>query len=200
MVPDPNRSAIERHIELLVSPWRDHLDAKIEFRALKRDAKPVCWLSDADPDSLEVAVDKVLELNDAGSARNVYVTINPVSSELAHTSAKDVDIVAAYFAFADADNGEASKRLRFAKPVPSFFVQTGTIPENRLHAYWQIDGTTDLVTWRQLQRNIQTHLDTDDVSNPVRILRLAGTVSWPAPHKVLRGYVPELTRLVEDFA
>ena len=35
----------------------------------------------------------------------------------------------------------------------------------------------------------------DGVQNCDRIMRLAGTVSYPPPHKVARGYVPELTKL-----
>ena len=35
----------------------------------------------------------------------------------------------------------------------------------------------------------------DDVQNADRVMRLAGTVSYPSPAKVERGYVPELTKL-----
>ena len=35
----------------------------------------------------------------------------------------------------------------------------------------------------------------DDVQNADRVMRLAGTVSYPSPAKVERGYVPELTTL-----
>ena len=35
----------------------------------------------------------------------------------------------------------------------------------------------------------------DGVQNCDRLMRLAGTVSCPPPHKVERGYVPEVTKL-----
>ena len=35
----------------------------------------------------------------------------------------------------------------------------------------------------------------DGVQNADRVMRLAGTVSYPPPHKVERGYVPEVTKL-----
>ena len=38
----------------------------------------------------------------------------------------------------------------------------------------------------------------DGVQNCDRVMRLAGTVSYPPPKKVARGYVPELTRLVTN--
>ena len=199
MTLEPNRTDIERHLELLVSPWRSHFDAKIEFRTLKENTAPSCWLSDVTEDELEQSIDRVIQLNDDGNARNVYITVNPVRADL-YGYAKDDDIIGAYFAFADADNGAAATRLRRANPKPTFFVQTGQTPEYRLHAYWKFEGTKDLNEWRSLQKNIQQTFDTDSVSNPARILRLAGTVSWPPSNKIERGYVPEVTKLIEDFS
>lgn len=198
MTLEPNRTDIERHLELLVSPWRDRFEAKIEFRALKDNIAPSRWLSGVAPDDLEQSIDRVIQLNDDQVARNIYVTVNPVRQDLTG-SASDGDIVAAFYAFADADNGAAASRLRYAEPKPTFFVQTGKTPEPRLHAYWKFEGTEDLSEWSSLQKAIQQNLGTDSVHNPSRILRLAGTVSWPPVHKMNRGYVPEVTKLVEDF-
>ena len=198
MTLEPNRTDIERHLELLVSPWRDRFEAKIEFRALKENTAPSRWFSGVGPDDLEQSIDRVIQLNDDQVARNIYVTVNPVRPDLTG-SASDGDILAAFYAFADADNGAAAKRLRYAEPKPTFFVQTGKTPEPRLHAYWEFEGTEDLSEWSSLQKAIQQSLGTDSVHNPSRILRLAGTVSWPPTHKMNRGYVPEVTRLVEDF-
>ena len=38
----------------------------------------------------------------------------------------------------------------------------------------------------------------DGVQNCDRLMRLAGTVSYPPPKKVAKGYVPELTRLISN--
>ncbi|MCL7404460.1 RepB family DNA primase [Paradonghicola geojensis] len=198
MTLEPNRTDIERHLELLVSPWRDLFVAKIEFRALKENTAPSRWFSGVEPDELEQSIDRVIQLNDDQLARNVYVTVNPVRPDLTG-SASDRDIITSFYAFADADNGAAASRLRYAEPKPTFFVQTGKTPEPRLHAYWRLEGTEDLSEWSALQKAIQQNLGTDSVHNPSRILRLAGTVSWPPKHKMNRGYAPEVTKLVEDF-
>lgn len=198
MLLESNRDDIERHLKLLIDPWHDTLDAKIEFRAIKKDDRPIWWFSDVDQDSIEAAVDKVVEQNEASNGRNIYVTINPIKATVGH-SAKDEDIAAAYYVFADADKLDAVLRLKEASLKPSFFVSTGRVPEARAHAYWRFEGTTDLDTWKMLQKRIQAHFGTDAVTNPSRVLRLAGTITWPDKGKRARGYLPELTRLVEEF-
>ena len=42
---------------------------------------------------------------------------------------------------------------------------------------------------------LKTLLGSDDVQNPDRVMRLAGTVNYPTPDKVARGYVAELVTL-----
>ena len=50
--------------------------------------------------------------------------------------------------------------------------------------------------WRQIQKNLIGWLGTDKgIHNPSRIMRIAGTVSYPDRAKQLRGYQVELTRL-----
>jgi hypothetical protein len=198
MTIEPNRADSERHIKLLIDPWRQRNDLKIEFRGLRKGQNPTCWLCSPLEDEIEAALDKALRLNDAETARNIYVTVNPVSAAVT-SSATDGDILEAHYCFADADEGEAAKRLRDANPPPTFFVQTGSVPENRVHAYWRFEGTTDLLAWTNLQKRIQAKYRTDSVFNPSRILRLAGTVSWPDEKKRDRGYTPEVSKLVEGF-
>ena len=196
MVIEPNRADMDQHLRLLIEPWRGRLSAQIEFRALIKGQRALCWFSGVEGDLLEDSIDKIVRLNEAETARNIYVTVNPVSLK-ATQSARDTDILAAYFSFADADNGDAAARLRDALPRPSFFVHTGSVPENRVHAYWCFDGTEDLEAWTALQKRIQATYGTDSVCNPSRVLRLAGTVSWPDQGKRKRGYQPEVSRLVE---
>jgi hypothetical protein len=198
MVIEPNRADMDQHLRLLIDPWRGRLNAQIEFRALFKGQSAICWFSEVDEDVLEDSIDKVVRLNEAEAARNIYVTVNPVSLK-ATQNARDTDILAAYFSFADADNGEAAVKLRDALPRPSFLVHTGSVPENRVHAYWRFDGTDDLEAWTALQKRIQAKYGTDSVFNPSRVLRLAGTVSWPDEKKRDRGYTPEVSKLVEGF-
>ena len=53
-----------------------------------------------------------------------------------------------------------------------------------------------MAAWRMTQAAVAQYLGTDQtVKNPSRVVRLAGTVSDPPPHKQERGYVTELTSL-----
>ena len=61
------------------------------------------------------------------------------------------------------------------------------------------EPTANLPTWTARQRAIAAHLRGDAVINPSRIMRLAGTVNYPAPHKIERGYRTELTTLRTFF-
>jgi hypothetical protein len=81
--------------------------------------------------------------------------------------------------------------------VPTFAVQTGSIPLPRCQVYWrQSEPITDMAAWRSTQEGVAQQLGTDStVTNPSRVLRLAGTVSYPSARKQARGYVAEQTSL-----
>jgi hypothetical protein len=199
MTIEPNWNAIERHIHLLTKPWiENELSAMLELRCLQHGGGPRChYVDPTDEDLLEDAITKVFDLNQAGW--NAYICVNPICNSHAGP-AKDAAILGAYFAFADADDGKASKQLLASSVPPDFYVQTGTIPTQRLHAYWRVDGIPDLDNWRQMQKHLIAKFDSDDaICNPSRIMRLAGTVAYPSVVKKQRGYVPEITLLKEDF-
>ena len=79
----------------------------------------------------------------------------------------------------------------------AFHVVTGTQPSMRLHAYWQLaQPVRDMSAWRQAQKALIGEFQTDAaIHNPSRIMRLAGTISWPSADKRAKGYTPELVRL-----
>ncbi len=74
---------------------------------------------------------------------------------------------------------------------------TGTVPHKRLQVFFRlVDGATpDEI--EAVNEVLKTSLggNGDGVQNSDRLMRLAGTVSWPPPRKVERGYVPEVTKL-----
>ena len=82
---------------------------------------------------------------------------------------------------------------------PDIVVITGTVPHERRHAYWGLsEACTDLELWRSTQLNIATLFATDrSVINPSRIMRVAGTVSYPNTDKQTRGYISELVTMKE---
>jgi len=139
---------------------------------------------------------------------NIYMCINPIDGDKAARieagkAAKDTDIAAAFFNFADADtDGAMQNILSFAGPKFTMSVKTGTTPYMRGHAYWQLEEPVfNLEAWRATQCSIAAALRTDEkVVNPSRIMRVAGTVSWPNKDKAAKGYIPELVTMRTDFS
>lgn len=164
----------------------------------KADVKHVAHYN-TDPDSLALAASDVAAMNRYGI--NAYATVNPVDANnrpRAGLRAKAENIVGSVFQWADADDAKAAENIKnFVGPKCTFFVLTGTTPSMRPHVYWELDKVTrDMATWEAIQKGIAATLATDSkVTDPPRIMRLAGTINWPKPHKVAKGYVPELTVL-----
>jgi hypothetical protein len=156
-------------------------------------------------DWLDDAVEHAQRMNAA--KQNIYMCINPIdgakAAEIgAGKAAKDTDIAAAFFNFADADtDGAMANILSFAGPKFTMSVKTGTQPFVRGHAYWELEEPVfNLDAWRQVQVNIRDCLNTDNVINPSRIMRVAGTVSWPNADKVAKGYVDEIVTMRTEFS
>ena len=55
------------------------------------------------------------------------------------------------FQFADADTEDAAKSIRSFSTQPDFYVITGKTPFERLHAYWQVAGISDIDEWKGAQ-------------------------------------------------
>jgi hypothetical protein len=197
MALQPNRAQTDRHIELLTQPWSAQgIDAGMEIRCLKEDRSPVSFrLKPLNEDYRDETLSQAIQMNEDGW--NIYVCVNPIHISWTG-AAKDEAIVAAYFAFADADDLVAAERLIGAEPPPDFVVHTGSIPHDRLHAYWRVDGIPDLDAWRDMQSALIARFGCDPaIKNPSRIMRMAGTLSYPSRAKSARGYQTELTWLEE---
>jgi hypothetical protein len=71
------------------------------------------------------------------------------------------------------------------------------VPYLRGHAYWRLDEPVrNMQAWKAVQKAIAASLKTDEtVVNPSRIMRVAGTVSWPPERKRMKGYIPELVTM-----
>ena len=83
--------------------------------------------------------------------------------------------------------------------APDIIVTTGTIPRERCHAYWRLtEPCLDLTLWKERQMQIAMKFKTDKaVVNPSRIMRVAGTVSYPSQNKLAKGYVQEFVTMNE---
>src|SRR5262249_54910668 len=129
--------------------------------------------------------------------RNVYVGPNPrkPGAELWNrASAEDVEI--AFVHFVDCDGPPSTDRLLEAPLLYSFAVTTGTVPQSRGQAYWELEEPTrDMAAWSAQQTALAEHFGGDKVTDPPRLMRLAGSVSYPKEDKRARGYVTELTMI-----
>lgn len=189
--PTPDRATITNFLQALTHRWTELEEpSMLEIRALTHGQA-------ADhrhfaPQEIEAATAHSTEMNAAGW--NLYACVNPVAVGTAG-AAKDDDILAAFYCFADADDEIGANSIADASLQPSMLVTTGTQPWRRQHGYWELDEPCrDLGVWRGLQKSIAAKLGTDScVINPSRIMRLAGTVSYPSNNKERRGYIPELT-------
>jgi len=188
---EPNRRTITRFLGVLTEQFDTY--EQIEIRCLRDDFKP--HTARYAEHSFEQAIDDIIAMN---KTHNVYVVVNPVP-ESASLNVKDVDIARSFFAFVDADDKGAADRARsFDAFEIAMEVVTGTTPHLRNHIYYRFDEpVTDMQQWKTLQRALIQNLGTDAaIHNPSRIMRVAGTVSYPSKAKINRGYKAELTRLI----
>ena len=197
-----NKLIISRFISTITCDWSNSSKEAglFEIRCLseKRTLKPKRFSLDA----IDEAVDFAISMN--GQKLNIYMTINPIdinASIKAGKGATDTDILQAHYNFADADDQAGLTGITKLSELcePDIVVTTGSVPHERRHAYWWLsEACTDLVLWRSTQLNIATLFSTDrSVKNPSRIMRVAGTVSYPNKDKQTRGYISELVTMKE---
>jgi hypothetical protein len=192
----PDKDVIHQFLSLLTEPWKEcSPKGQLELRFLADGKlKNIKRFTD---DQLMDANDHIVKMNIDNL--NAYVCINPVA-EIALKAGKgamDEDILRAHFAFADCDEDGSAERLKNSTPPHDFSVVTGTQPHLRCHYYWQFDQPLhDLAKWRFIQSGFAKVYGSDScVKNPSRIMRIAGTVSYPSPGKKAKGYEIERTEL-----
>ena len=194
----PDETAIRRDLTYMTARWSELPEkAKFEVRAFKENAHP--QTAKFSPDDVDEAVEWVESMNNLGF--NTYAVRNPIRATVAG-SAKDDDIIASFFLWADCDEPQAAGNVhRFDGPKWSAAVVTGATPSTRVHTYWALqEPCTDMSAWRDIQATIAAHFGSDpSVINPSRIMRIGGTVAYPAKHKQERGYIKELTTIRTDY-
>ncbi len=189
----PVREAIRAHLTLMTARWSE-LPQKcyFELRAIHPEEDPKFPVLPAHftPSRIEEAVEWAVAQN--GRGYNVYLAPNAI--RLDHKgAATDSSILAAFFVWADCDSSESVDNLmQYAGPRWNAAVSTGHTPSPRLHPYWQLaEPAFNLDAWRGLQVAIAAHFKSDPtVKNASRVMRLAGTVSYPPARKRGAGVRP----------
>lgn len=190
----PDADAIRADLEYMTARWGELPSAAMfELRSLAEGQRPV-W-AQFTPARIADAVAWASEEN--GKGRNIYAVRNPI--RINHIgAADDPSIMASFFCWADCDDPHATDNVRrFDGPKWNASVTTGRIPHVRVHVYWELsEPVLNMDAWRQMQINIAAHFQSDPVViNPSRIMRVAGTLSYPHTDKVGRGYTSEIATI-----
>jgi putative DNA primase/helicase len=198
----PNIADINAHLYALFAPdfVAGYSDAKVEIAYA--DPKTGNAVNKAEIFSafdLQNAGLFAFRKNTAGF--NVYVA--PALRAGTHKSGRSSgdDVITARHAWCEFDGkGDAERVYALCKAnmlSPAIIVTTGTIPDQRNHLYFEIDGVATPADLTAMGAGLKKLFGTDAVHNADRVLRLAGTVNFPPPKKMGAeyGYVPELTTL-----
>lgn len=188
---EPNRQDIAQHLRLLFGSAREFDDGLIEIAVNTGHG----WQGQLfSIDQLDDATAFAAKRNAEGC--NIYVGValrDPDSPMFGRCS--DSDHYATTVVGGDLDTAEASAAApaRTRHLPPSFIVCTGNHPHTRLQPFWILDeAITDAEQHRAIFGGIADTLEGDRaVTNPSRVMRLAGSIAWPTKP----GRVPELTFL-----
>jgi hypothetical protein len=205
-IPDapliPNKADIAAHLYALFDPAfvLPYPDAWIEIAFGRPDGK-LNKAGNFPAFDLQEAVDFAVEKNAAGF--NVYV-----GAALRHGGGSDSgrangdNVLDASHAWAEYDGPGDDERiqavLKANNLTPAMVVTTGTTPYLRRHLNFQLDGAVTPERLEAANTALCRLLGSDAVQGAPRVLRLGGTINYPSPDKVGRGYVAELTTLHEN--
>jgi hypothetical protein len=196
-----DQAEVAKFLRVITDGWQDIADEQPQLELRCIGLNGAISVSRFNHDNIEEAAQHAVAMNE--HKKNVYACVNPVSPTADRKGAKDDDILAAFYCFADADNSDSMRNVTaFAGPKFTMSVRTGTVPYLRGHAYWRLDEPVrNLQAWKTVQKSIAASLQTDEtVVNPSRIMRVAGTMSWPPERKRMKGYIPELVTMRTDFS
>jgi hypothetical protein len=196
----PNLADISAHLHALFAPdfVHRHPDAWIEIAFARPDEK----LNKAEIFSafdLEGAAKFAFDTNKRGF--NVYVGAALRHGEKPKSGrANDTHFLATRYSWAEYDNAGDHERItelcKAEELQPALGVVTGTIPHQRLHIYFLTAyPVTEADEIKSCNKALKELFSSDDVDNPSRVMRLAGTVSYPKADKRAKGYQTELTAL-----
>jgi hypothetical protein len=195
----PDAAQIYRHLDLHFAEIAAEYGGQIELGAKYPDGDWTPFFANCNEEGFALATNWAVSKNEGGA--NIYFAPNPRPSEL-KKAASDNDIEIAFWNFADLDKSEAADIVIRNNDLPlqyTYAVRTGTTPDVRGHVYWKLEyPVRNMDAFRRTQQGIQVRVKGDDVYDPSRKMRLAGTVSYPSKKKVLDGYQTELTVLRAD--
>ena len=149
---------------------------------------------------LQKAADFAEEKNKAGF--NIYVGVALRQGKTGPNSngrSSGANFLASLYAWSDFDGagdyGRINDTLKEKNLPTSMLVMTGRTPHERGHPYFKLAGVATREQLLAVNIALKTLLGSDDVEDVCRVMRLAGTISYPPTDKVERGYIAELVTL-----
>jgi hypothetical protein len=196
----PDTVAMRRHLEHLFGGYLDGChEGLIELAWTEPTAidggHPLKHARLFGTDDLDSLVDEAARLN-ATPMCNVYIGAalrKPSTAPFGRTADSDAyALTAAYVDLDDPGAADAASGI-YGRAKPTLVVVTGNAPHIRAQLWWKFDEPlTDPNLWPPLLRGMAAALKGDStVTNPGRVMRLAGSVAWP----VKEGRKVELTHI-----
>lgn len=186
----PNRAAILDHLQFL---FGDQSDGLIEIAYTPQASSAVSSAKFFKATELEKAADFAANQN-AKEGSNVYVGAalrKPDTAPFGRTN--NDDYYKATALWCDLDDAEAAMTAKdkYKDLPPSFVVVTGRHPNLRAQVWWKLDSPQEKKEeHKKALANVCAVLNGDKaVVDPIRVMRLGGTVAWPKKD----GRIPENT-------
>lgn len=199
----PNLADITRHLYVLFDPAfvRPYTDLWIEVAyGHPNSGNAINQAQDVSAFDLKSAAEFAAAKNTADGGYNLYV-----GGALRHGDeprdgrAESTNYLASAFAWVDYDDAGDDERiqgiLQTHKLIPAIVVTTGTTPHPRRQLCFRVGDIKNADHQKAVNTSLKNLLGSDDVDDPVRVLRLAGTINYPTEDKAKRGNIPEVTTL-----
>jgi hypothetical protein len=189
-IHSPGVEAMRQHLDHLFGGYLDGCqDGLIElaWTDTKPDDKGKYKLGNAllfGTHQIEELVEEAVRRNSIPMC-NVYIGAalrHPHTAPFGRT--KDSEAYALTCGYVDLDDAgatAAARRVYEHKAKPTMVVVTGREPHVRAQMWWRLDEPlTEPARWPALLRGMAKAMGGDpSVTNPARVMRLAGTIAWP---------------------
>jgi hypothetical protein len=134
-------------------------------------------------DNLSELVTEAARLN-ATPMCNVYIGAalrHPNTAPFGRAKDDDASILTAAYVDLDDPGAATAAKDIYGALKPTLVVVTGREPHTRAQLWWRLDmPSTDRAQWPELLKAMSSAMGADpSVTNPSRVMRLAGTVAWP---------------------
>lgn len=188
----PNRDAILAHLNFLFSNQDRGL---IEIAYTPSNSGAVSKAEYFSPKDIDRAADFALKQNSVEGV-NVYVGAALRKDDIppfGRSNHEDYFLSTAIWCDLDDANAAKEAKEKYKDLPPSFVVVTGRHPDLRAQVWWKLESRqSDPAEQRKALSNICAALSGDKaVVDPIRVMRLGGTIAWPKKD----GRVPELTEI-----